>query len=158
TTALVAASPGIAWMLRTFSAADFTGPAMLLTSIAFLAPLEQHNGSSSMSPTRPLSALPAEAVRRARSVDVVFAGLTAGFAIGCKVPFVFPVAFLGIWIVIAREPGVTIGQGLKRAALFAIAVIAMGSYWYARNWILTGNPLFPGKVWPFDGPVTLDNS
>ena len=158
TTAMVAASPGIAWMLRTFSAADFTGPAMLLTSIAFLAPFERHGGSSSMSSPSSSSSAPAEAERRARSVDIVFAGLTAGFAIGCKVPFVLPVAFLGLWIVIEQESGVTIRRRLRRAAMFAVGVIAMGSYWYARNWVLTGNPLFPRKVGPFDGPVTFDSS
>jgi hypothetical protein len=165
TVALVAASPGIAWMLRTFSAADFAGAAMLMASIAFLAPTvrgqitsnrqeERHDSS----PTTSASFSPTEAELRTRTVDIIFAGLAAGFAIGCKVPFVFPVTFLGLWIVFARQPSLSIGTRLKRAVLFAVAIIGTGIYWYARNWILTGNPLFPGKLGPFDGPLTLDNA
>src|SRR5262249_34616104 len=67
TVAMVSASPGITWMLRTFSAADFAGPAMLLTSIAFLVPPERPDGLPSMSSSSSPSA--AASLRRARTVD-----------------------------------------------------------------------------------------
>ena len=145
--AMTVASPGIAWMLRTFSAADFSGPAMLLAAVAFLAPANAGNERA-----RGLQ----WAGSRVGRVNAVFAGMASGFAVGTKIPFAFAVLTLGLWILL--EHSTERLEKTRRAALFTAGVITTGSYWYIRNWILTGNPLFPGKLGPFDGPMTLDNS
>lgn len=48
------------------------------------------------------------------------------------------------------------------ASAFLIATLALGSYWYARNWIETGNPVYPFRVEAagatvFDGPLRVDD-
>lgn len=57
-----------------------------------------------------------------------------------------------------RKKSITHVERVNRGLLFALGVAITGSYWYVRNWILTGNPLFPGRVGPFDGPLTLENA
>ncbi len=77
-------------------------------------------------------------------------GLAGGLALGTKVtalPAVLAVAaFLGHGVARDRRARSTLGT-------FALGVILTGSFWYLRNWIVTGNPLFPAAVGPFAGPL-----
>jgi hypothetical protein len=145
--AMTAVSPLTEWMLGTFSAADFSGPAMLLAAIAFLAPVQASQERAMSIQTQGSST---------SRINVIFAGLASGFAVGTKIPFMIAAFVLGFWILLEKSTDPT--ERIRRAVLFALGVAITGSYWYVRNWVLTGNPLFPGKVGPFDGPLRLENA
>jgi len=36
--------------------------------------------------------------------------------------------------------------------VFAVAALGTGACWYVRTWLVTGNPVFPAALGPFDGP------
>lgn len=80
-------------------------------------------------------------------------GVAAGLAIGTK-PLVAPlVALVGVaWLWRTRSARGVTGGVLRHAAVFAAACVVFGSCWYVRNWIRTGNPVFPAVVGPFEGP------
>ena len=40
---------------------------------------------------------------------------------------------------------------LKNSFLFVVPVIFTGGIWYARNYVLTGNPIYPGNLLIFEG-------
>lgn len=74
---------------------------------------------------------------------VILAGILAGMAAGCRHhPLLWaiilpPLAGLADDLISRRRPGI----GLY--ALFAAAALLAASPWYIRNWIYTGDPLFP---------------
>lgn len=50
---------------------------------------------------------------------------------------------------------------IRGAAAFVCVLLSLGSYWYARNWIETGNPVHPFQVElagteVFEGPLRVD--
>ena len=120
---------------RTFTAVDLAGPAMVLSAVAFLSSIPE------LSPAR-------------RWPYILLAGLCAGFAFGTKVPFVTVFGVLAIWVFWAIKDNFTIRLG--NIFLFVLVAVAVGAYWYIRNLILTGNPVFPGELGPFKGPLTRD--
>jgi hypothetical protein len=83
----------------------------------------------------------------ASRINVIFAGLASEFAVGTKVPFVLAALAIGVWILLKQS--IALAERLRRAMLFDLSVATIGSYWYIRNWIVTGNPLFPGKIGSF---------
>jgi hypothetical protein len=80
--------------------------------------------------------------------DLVLAGLGLGLAFGTKwyaLPTVGVV--IALWAVARRRDVVRPG-----AALVGLIVVA-GGFWLVRNWVRTGNPLFPQPLPPlFDAP------
>jgi arylsulfatase A-like enzyme len=109
-----------------FAGNDLAGAAALLASLALLVP---------------------DADGRPNGRDFAAAGLLAGYAAGCKVPFV-----AGAALVFAGAVGIAREQRAARLAQFALGAALTGSYWYARNWIATGNPLYPAEFLWFAGP------
>lgn len=85
---------------------------------------------------------------RAPTRAAAASGLAAGLALGIKVSVAPVVALLGAWwLWVAwrrRDPW--------PALAFAGAAATLGLGWYLRNAWLTGNPLFPAAVGPFEGP------
>jgi len=79
------------------------------------------------------------------------AGLLAGAAMACKYPAVVFVALpLGLWVFVARF--VRGGSLNWRPALaFVLSAAAMGGAWYAKNWVLAGNPVYPLMTSTFGG-------
>jgi hypothetical protein len=132
TAAAIMASPTVVWQTRTFSACDLAGSASLLAAIYFSR----------------------NSVKCGRIGQAAAAGLLAGFAGGAKVTFL-PIAVLicsfPLWTSSAPMPRRT---RLSFAAVMSLAAVALGSLWYVRNWVETGNPLFPAQVGPFAGPLT----
>ena len=54
-------------------------------------------------------------------------------------------------------------EAVRSGAAFAACVLALGGYWYARNWIATGNPVHPfdvrvAGVHVFEGPVRIGDA
>ncbi len=81
-------------------------------------------------------------------------GLAGGLAVGMKPTAAPHVIIAGIaWVVRRRSGGSTV---LARVSAFSLGVVLMGSFWYFRNLVLTGNPLFPAEMGPFEGPFSRE--
>lgn len=131
------------WFASRFCSSDLAGAASLLVAFLFVT-------------ARP-GAETAE-----RRADSVLAALMAGFAVGCKPSLVVPaaIACLAIAVILWRASG-TRSEALRWMALAAAAFLLTASYWYARNWIVAGNPLYPFRVGPFYGQIQskhIDNT
>ena len=80
--------------------------------------------------------------------DLLLAGLGLGLAFGTRwyaVPAVAAVA--GVWAVAAfagRRPRLW-----RDAGVLAGLIVLVGGFWILRNWIQSGNPVFPVKLAPF---------
>ena len=93
---------------------------------------------------------------------LVVAGLAAGLLLGMKGTGVVWAAALVLTGFVLAWWSQRSGRLSRRAAAGAIAgflaaTLALGTYWYARNWIDTGNPAYPFRVQVagvrvFDGP------
>jgi 4-amino-4-deoxy-L-arabinose transferase-like glycosyltransferase len=83
--------------------------------------------------------------RTGRVSDAAWAGLGAGLAAAVKyhgLIFLPVLAALAVWF----------GNGRRRAALASFAILACVAVpWYARNWIVTGNPTYPFLAGVFGG-------
>ena len=86
--------------------------------------------------------------------DLALAGLAAGLGGGTKptsLVFIPPLLALGGWVVIRRP--VPLRARIRDVAILILAAFVPSGYWYVRNGILTGNPLYPlhvevfGTVW-----------
>ena len=90
---------------------------------------------------------------------LVVAGLATGLVLGTKgTGIVWAGVLIAAGIALAawrRHSGAAVARAL---AGFLAATLALGGYWYARNWIETGNPAYPFRVEAagvrvFDGPL-----
>jgi hypothetical protein len=82
---------------------------------------------------------------------ILLAGLAAGLAFGMKrtglVYCSVAVIALGVNLALRRRGGLLSWGGLTaRLAVFLIPLVVVGSYWYARNWVHYGNPVYPSHV------------
>jgi hypothetical protein len=78
-------------------------------------------------------------------------GVAGGLALGMKptaAPLVTLAGLFWIW------RGWRLQGGARHVGAFVVGVLLLGAPWYARNWLATGNPLFPADIGPFDGPLT----
>ena len=124
----------VLWAVRTFSAVDLIGPAAVLAAIAFAVP------SNKLKDTE-----------RDRMTDACYAGLLGGIAVGSKVPFASAVFVLLVYFWYARS-GPTVWSRLRVSGVLILAAALTGSYWYVRNILLTGNPIYPAALGPLAGP------
>jgi hypothetical protein len=90
-------------------------------------------------------------------------GLGAGLAIGTKgtnLVLVTP-GLVATGLVLLRDvvdrarAGGRLGPAIGRLAALALPVLVLGMSWYAKNWLVYGNPLYPFAMGPFPGPTTL---
>ncbi|MGC8834592.1 MAG: ArnT family glycosyltransferase, partial [Armatimonadota bacterium] len=71
----------------------------------------------------------------------LLAGVCAGFALGTKMTAMVPTAILGAWILaLSGKPA---GKRLKELAVFILPAVLIGSPWYIKTWLWTGNPVYP---------------
>lgn len=129
---LFATSPRIGVMASSFSDADLALAAALFGSLAFAVPRATD-----------------EDARDIRA-DAAYAGLLSGIALGVKVSAA-PLAVVVLGMVARR--GWTRGRGGGAATVTLVVAAAWavtGGYWYARNVVHTGNPVYPAKflAWP----------
>ena len=88
---------------------------------------------------------------RPSAVVLIPAGAAGGFALGTKGAGIVFVAVLsmvlavGLGMACARR-GVSWRTAVAAVAAFAIPVLAVGGFWYARNLVEFDNPLYPVKV------------
>jgi hypothetical protein len=128
--ALMIASPVVAVSTGRFSSVDFAGAVAMVCALTFFLD----------------SRLPATSHTRRRS-DLVYGGLLAGFATGVKVPFAVPCAAILLWILFSGG-----GSRVRSALLTFFSMSVAGGYWYIRNMIFTGNPVYPADNLLFSGP------
>jgi 4-amino-4-deoxy-L-arabinose transferase-like glycosyltransferase len=73
---------------------------------------------------------------------LVLAGLAMGWAMGCKYLALGGLGVLGLWVLWQSR-----GAGLKRmllqGLLFGLPAALVGSPWYIKNWLWSGNPVYP---------------
>jgi hypothetical protein len=88
------------------------------------------------------------------TASLILGALAAGLALGTKAPailFVPPLLFLGAIAAIRR--GARKGGRLNGALVVGLVPLVASGFWYARNAVWTGNPLYPlhlaafGRVW-----------
>lgn len=75
---------------------------------------------------------------------LILCGLFSGSAAACKYTALLlaPLGLLGIlWL--ARKNGNGAGETLRRVALYIAVALLAGAPFYLKNWIVTGNPLYP---------------
>ncbi len=85
----------------------------------------------------------------------LLAGLAGGLALGMKPTAAPQIAIAGVAFLLPRRAGGG-ASVVARGGVFALAVAATGGWWYVRNLWVTGNPLFPAQVGPFEGPFTKE--
>lgn len=147
---LFATSHRIAVMASSFSDADLAQAAALFAAFVF--------------------ALPPPGIETSRDVrrDAVYAGLLTGIALGVKVSAAAPASIILIMAALRAGRLAVTPFGRARAtagvgAIFALAWAVTGGYWFARNIVHTGNPLYPAAflIWPgsrFPGTTLLEYS
>lgn len=97
--------------------------------------------------------------RRFTRSDWALAGLACGVFVGTKyVALTYAVLVLPLVVGALCTPTASGGRDdspadkpgtgaiLLRLVTFLICALVAGAYWYARNWVVTGNPLFPLDV------------
>jgi hypothetical protein len=97
--------------------------------------------------------------KRPCAADTVALGVALGLFVGVKyvaLPLGLPLALMALAVVIRHRCAL---PGWSRAAvwcaLLAVLGFGAGGFWYVRNWVVTGNPLYPlavrlasWDVWP----------
>ena len=85
---------------------------------------------------------------------IVVCGLMCGFALGTKVLAAVPIAVLCVWVLIACGRSSGWGRGFKLALMLGGVSLLVGSPWYIKSFVYTGNPVYPflysifgGKYW-----------
>jgi hypothetical protein len=127
TASMLAEQPGNAY-------SDTASLALLLSSVAIV-----------------VNAFSAEEDTGSLVAAMIPAGLAAGLAAGTKVLCLAPVAALSIGVIVIA------GTRLRRhvGRYWLLALVSTGGYWYARNLVVTGNPLPWLKVGL--GPLSLNS-
>jgi hypothetical protein len=81
--------------------------------------------------------------------DFVLAGLAFGCGFGTKWFGVSSVAaVLALWVVASLVARRGVARVVKDSLAMAGLVLAAGGVWLVRNWVVSGNPVFPAKVAP----------
>ncbi len=91
-----------------------------------------------------------------RFADLALAGLAAGLALGSKptgIVFIPPLLVVGLMVIASKRGGYA--RLMQRSVLLLVSALIPSGYWYGRNAILTGNPLYPAHlellgwtIWP----------
>src|SRR5262245_37572620 len=118
---LFATSQRTAVMASSFSDADLALAAALLGALAFAIPRSEDESA------------------RVIAIDAWYAAALTGLAIGVKASAI-PVAIIVLLAMVLRAPR---GAVTRIVPAFAVSWIVMAGYWYARNVVHTGNPIYP---------------
>ena len=131
---LFATSSRVTVMASSFSDADLAQAAALFAAFVFAVP----RGDDER--------------RRDVAVDTGYAALLTGLALGVKVSAAAPALIVLVMAALRAAParGGRRLACLRTAGAFALAWAVTAGYWYARNVVQTGNPLYPAAFlgWP----------
>lgn len=93
----------------------------------------------------------------------LLAGALSGFAISTKYLSIATLPIVGVIILwrLSRDSENTIWKGVKHLLVFCIFATIIASPWYIKNWVWTGNPIYPlifgGIGWdPIEAQVMND--
>jgi hypothetical protein len=127
---LLATSSRVTIMASSFSDADLAQAAALFAAFVFAVPRRQDEGP------------------RAIVLDAAYAGCLSGIALGVKVSAA-PQALIVLAMVALRAHAVRASAARALGVVGASWIFSAG-YWYARNLVHTGNPLYPAAFlfWP----------
>ena len=95
---------------------------------------------------------------RRRLALLALAGAAIGLGAGTKAVLLVPLAVLGVAIVFtsaARHRADVVRAAAEWAAV-GLPSLLLGGYWYARNLLVHGNPLWPFTFGPFEGRGTVE--
>jgi len=124
-------SPEVALFAQSYCANDLAQTAFAVAMLAFAAAGDERHVSS----------------------RATLSGIAAGLALGTKITVAPQVALVALWWG-TRRPANT--PRLRPLVAFVIAAVLCGGFWYARNWLATGNPVYPAEFGPFDGPFSAE--
>jgi len=133
--ALAFSSWQLSWASFNFSAVDLGGPTFLLMALLAIV--------ASPRPRENDWAL----ARRS-----LLLGALLGLAVGSKVSLVLGAFVLVALHAIAVARTVSVTAAAATLVPIAVAAVATGGYWYVRNLLVTGNPLYPAETGLFEGP------
>jgi hypothetical protein len=98
-------------------------------------------------------------VRHARGQqtgDLVLAGVALGLAFGTKWYGVSSVVVVvAVWAGASLAARRSVAAVARQAAALGGLVLAAGGFWFVRNWVESGNPVYPLSVGPFHAPVDV---
>jgi 4-amino-4-deoxy-L-arabinose transferase-like glycosyltransferase len=96
-----------------------------------------------------------------RRALLVLTGLAIGLGAGTKGTLVLPLGILVLGLLVdaaRRSPGRGAArQAAVAALLVGLPAVLMGGYWYIKNVLVFGNPVWPFAVGPFPGLGTIDD-
>jgi hypothetical protein len=124
-------SPEIAFFAGTFSGTDLAVAGLCLATLALAGRPEAHVGTA----------------------RAALSGLAGGLALGTKITTAPLILLVGIWWIyrVRMRAG-----DWGHVAAYGLGVISLGFAWYLRNLAISGNPLFPAAIGPFDGPFSIE--
>jgi hypothetical protein len=130
--ALLATSQRIVVMASSFSDADLAQAAALFAAFVFAVP--RGEGES----------------RRQVRIDAGCAALLSGVALGIKVNALIPGLVILAMVALRSAAGARLRAVAGTGLIFALSWTVTGGYWYARNLLHEGNPLYPAAflIWP----------
>jgi hypothetical protein len=118
---LFATSQRTGVMASSFSDADLALAASLFGALVFAIPRSENESA------------------RVIAIDAWYAASLTGFALGVK-PSAAPAAIIIMLVMVLRARR---GAVTRIVPAFAVSWIVMAGYWYARNVVHTGSPLYP---------------
>jgi len=118
----------------TFCATDLAGPALVLAALALAG------RSGDRRPAR-------------RDRTFLYVGLAAGFAVGCRPNFAPALLLIGAWRGWLAWRDREDRNAWRDVAWLLAGALVTGSFWYVRNAVTTGNPLYPLQFGPWEGPL-----
>jgi hypothetical protein len=80
-----------------------------------------------------------------------------GYAIGTKISFAPIAVVIVLWLLLARDDVNSFRQRTSFVLLFILGMVVTGGFWYTRNVLITGNPLYPAEFGTFRGPFGMDD-
>jgi hypothetical protein len=134
--ALVATSGRVEIMASSFSDADLALAAALFAAFVFALP-------------RDAAERPCDVV-----VDAAYAAGLTGFALGVKVSAAIPALVVAVMLLVRARAAAGSSRGSialgRVAVVLAVGWSAIAGYWYVRNVVHTGNPVYPARFlfWP----------
>jgi hypothetical protein len=133
---LLLTSSRVAGMASSFSDADLAHAAALFAAFVFAVPQRELEREGEL------------------DTDAWYAALLSGFALGVKVSAALP-ALVVLGMVASRalaQPSRSRAAAVTRVVVvFVVAWAATAGYWYARNFLATGNPVYPGALFGWAG-------
>lgn len=88
---------------------------------------------------------------------LLLTGFFSGMAVGVKLTAIFPVGLMGLFVLFKIvRPGVSIKSILKQVFLFALPALLCTAPWLVRDYLWTGNPIFPNYNHIFNSPKAFN--